>query len=103
MEISCRGTLSQEKLKLKVEYDERFGTRILFFFESNRLALKLLLATGLDSSVWVPVHKPGGRVDFRGYQVHVQILYTRWRMLQLLGDISLLKQSLFSLHRTSFA
>lgn len=46
MEISCRGTLSQEQLKLKVEYDERFRTRILFFFESNRLALRLLLATG---------------------------------------------------------
>lgn len=44
MEISCRGTLSQEQLKLKVEYDERFGTRILFFFESNRFSSKA--ATG---------------------------------------------------------
>lgn len=79
------------------------GHEFCFSLSQTDLALKLLLATGLNSSVWVPVHKPGGGVDFRGYQVHVQILYTRWRMLQLLGDISLLKQSLFSLHRTSFA
>lgn len=46
MEISCRGTLSQEQLKLKVEYDERFGTRILFSLSQTDLALKLLLATG---------------------------------------------------------